>query len=1423
MAEIKTTFIKSKMNKDLDDRLVPKGEYRDALNVSISQTEGDDVGALHVALGNAKLIELPECNVEVIGKCIDDVRQRVYLFVTNFLDCSSSVNIQNFSGEMSTPGITSSIIELDTTNNSYSVLCSGSFLNFSLSAPIENADLIEDLLFWTDNRNQPRKININTARDDEFYYNNEDLISVAKYYPWNPISLLSDEVVSIAVISGGGGTAPSPIFWPTDIAYSTVNQGSTTGFGLVVEVNSTNPITGNLTSVNIVNAGVGYNDNDRVEIQSKEGTAVLELTVAELSTMKDTCSRQLPPSGVSVGESPNFLTVNTFKLEHSPIPLFNEISGGVFPHVCDQGELWVYNADEPGSGWQAVYEINESGGNSFFTPSLADGGWPAYNATELQADEGWSANDTYYFSLVNPYYNDEWPGDCEYLKDKFVRFAYRFLFKDKEYSIISPFTQACFQPDQYGYFLYPDQQRAYDATDVDFVQNRITEIDLIIPCPDFIDNAINKSWDNASRSMGIKAIEIIYKDDNETTLKVLDTITSAEFSNNTTDKIKYTYQSRAPYRVLPESELTRTSDKVPIKAQTQSVTGNRVVYGNYIDKHSSIESLNYQVGVGTKSSIEQIKEYYNHTVKQNRTYQAGFLLRDRYGRASDVILSSLDELATNPGTGVTYKGSTFFHPFSESTIDLITATNTWPGDEISVLINQPIPEQGPSGYPGVFKGYQRSYNAITNLYAGATPGNYPPTVVPNIYDCLGGSGTGLQIQGIVDADGYFVYTKDLPIVVNYGIGYEDGDIITIENPSTPGSGDATFVFQPSVEPNLLGFYSYAVVIKQQEQDYYNVYLPGVLNNGILSTAETSNVTATVSVFGDNINKVPKDLNDIAPTQRGFSSSVFLSYRVENVFDGGSVSNRQYYPGTNLEKVVTLGTLNDFGVTNERPSAPLRGAGTSSATQQLSGFLDNVDVGSLVTAVDNLNGNTLIDETDEVYVLSYYEDSTSAGDSKVTLNQSINTAAWVNSGTFTFNPPGTIYKSEENPLLGILATNGKIGLTRDEGMVPSLTVFETKPTFSNLNIFWETTTTGNVSELNFDVINGDIFPIATAVSDIKFDLNEVNANNTSPVDVTNLFFPLDAANIPILDPNTICTLESVVDGNGTPSSGWAIVPDFAGRFKIRNTKDRFCGFDPQLFTYTFYLKFVYNNTALNFNFTAVLSNSKPNTNYSPPAIQTGYAPDWNNGYGVPLAGVALPSSTSGGTFPSSSRVFNGNLIDNGAINNDKKRDLTLSLLSATVVGFNDIPCANNLYQLCENLNATTDYNGDQSTAGLYIGMDVKAWFWWLPVSPAQSFNINSLDRFGGPYENASIQPTTSFDAFYSGQIPDQYLYWGGLPTNNDNGTSFGAANTGLNYYGTTYKRCNDVEIELTFEAEDGEGAKSTIQSTIFRPWNNQYSC
>ena len=57
MAEFKNVFIKSKMNKDLDDRLLPQGEYRNAINIQVSKSESEDVGALENVLGNEKIID----------------------------------------------------------------------------------------------------------------------------------------------------------------------------------------------------------------------------------------------------------------------------------------------------------------------------------------------------------------------------------------------------------------------------------------------------------------------------------------------------------------------------------------------------------------------------------------------------------------------------------------------------------------------------------------------------------------------------------------------------------------------------------------------------------------------------------------------------------------------------------------------------------------------------------------------------------------------------------------------------------------------------------------------------------------------------------------------------------------------------------------------------------------------------------------------------------------------------------------------------------------------------------------------------------------------------------------------------------------------------------------------------------------------
>ena len=71
------------------------------------------------------------------------------------------------------------------------------FLNFSTTNPIQ-ASLIEDLLFFTDNRNQPRKVTVDKGAG---YYTSEDQISVAKYNPYQTISLVKKETGIVSAIA----------------------------------------------------------------------------------------------------------------------------------------------------------------------------------------------------------------------------------------------------------------------------------------------------------------------------------------------------------------------------------------------------------------------------------------------------------------------------------------------------------------------------------------------------------------------------------------------------------------------------------------------------------------------------------------------------------------------------------------------------------------------------------------------------------------------------------------------------------------------------------------------------------------------------------------------------------------------------------------------------------------------------------------------------------------------------------------------------------------------------------------------------------------------------------------------------------------------------------------------------------------------
>ena len=57
MPELKHTFQSGKMEKDIDERIVPNGQYREALNIGVATSEDSDVGAAQNILGNTKVTE----------------------------------------------------------------------------------------------------------------------------------------------------------------------------------------------------------------------------------------------------------------------------------------------------------------------------------------------------------------------------------------------------------------------------------------------------------------------------------------------------------------------------------------------------------------------------------------------------------------------------------------------------------------------------------------------------------------------------------------------------------------------------------------------------------------------------------------------------------------------------------------------------------------------------------------------------------------------------------------------------------------------------------------------------------------------------------------------------------------------------------------------------------------------------------------------------------------------------------------------------------------------------------------------------------------------------------------------------------------------------------------------------------------------
>jgi hypothetical protein len=1089
MAEAKNTFLKGRMNQDLDSRIIPEGEYREAINLLISRSEGSTVGEFENVLGNTGYT-LPGTKCHVIGHFVDETNNIAYLFTTNYDGTTRASNTH-----------VCNILQVNLNTFSITTLIDGYWLNFSTSYPIYGVNLIDDLLFWTDNFNQPRRINIVTAQQPNAY-TTESQISVAQYYPYDPIIPLER---TTAIVKSGTTTTEITVTsdCPNVKVGDIVTVNNKTQAPGVLEINNQTPP---VRVTEIVDTVAPFN-TFKVSPATTAGTpsqatAIPADTIIDFSrtTMENTSEQYLSNFSIQ--------TVDAVGQQNTDIEITNPSFGGL-PRVGDIVKLQSTSSGTTLPYYElrvATLAISNTQYNRWritfdksMTGPVSVGG---ANATGFQANDVVTIGE-------NPEYNPNFKGDSKFLEDRFVRFSYRFRYENNEYSLMAPFTQIMFIPKQFGQFslgqltpdtdqdvnYYQDEVDAYTSTIVQWFENDIDSIKLKIPVPTTLTelNTVYK----------VKEIDILYKESDAIAVKVLDTIELSAISSTTSidydddiigfitkNYIDYDYKSNKPYKTLTEGDTTRVYDKVPVKALGQELIANRIVYGNYTERMTPPSTIDYRTGFSPRDArySDYATQYPYSTVKQNRTYQVGFILADYYGRQSDVILSSYDNLSSN-------EGSSIYVPYRNSGDATDVPVLDWIGQNLTLTIENAFGNGTDPGQPGIYQ--EEGCITGSSLTAGGRSFEVDKT-----YNIAGTGGAQIRVTAID--------TNNPPrgeivsyAVVTSGSGYSVNDVLTVVG----GDGAGRITVTSVGAANPLGWYSYKVVVKQQEQEYYNVYLPGFINglpiqnrawNGIVRNSSTTTYPGTTpieternkiffsTVLSDNINKIPRNLQEVGPTDEEYNSDELLYIRVNNpnaqqVTTTG-VRNLQYYPSQLVQNVLNLSTVKETElaavpfVNFKLPVDPstIGALINSTGNERIYGYNGpggfKGDYGSTVKVVRQ----PLADGSGNYYgaVKNMPTGSIPWGDvaDKASFYAADQNPFIMKVGQVSNynNPVGAIVCGP--PLTGLIITASTVYHDTNwtngvRTMQPILSVAETKPVFSLLDIFWETTLCGKLEQLN----------------------------------------------------------------------------------------------------------------------------------------------------------------------------------------------------------------------------------------------------------------------------------------------------------------------------------------------------------------------
>jgi len=585
MPEIKHQFTGGKMNKDLDERLVPNGEYRDAMNVQVSTSDGSNVGAIQNVLGNSIISgqDFITTDAVCVGSIADEKNNKLYYFIADFY----AIII-----EYDTIKKTVIPIIVDTT-------VGADVLSFDAQHAITGINIIDELLLWTDNKSEPKKINIPRCKagtDPSGIVHTK--LMVGGNYDENLVYVngINEGLIKeshIAVIKKGPSKAPKTI--PESAKISGYVKGSMELVG-VGNVNYFYPI-----------------GNDGGEVEQGHETWIGLQNIDRV---------QVPNGGLSVGTSPNLVVGDVIRV----------YNGKAVPQDGEKpiARLLIKQI-EPGQFYysQAQNNYEEVSGHPTYGAIIAYSHQVAYkvSVSTLISHDFTSG---YYFELEQE--------EHSIFKGKFPRFSTRYKYEDNEYSPVGPYSEVVFIPGKFDY--HPTE--AYNKGMVNNLKQLILQ--------DFVSTDIPKD---------VVGIDLLYKNEFSPNVYVIKSVDKNDevWNNGYTNPLKpkgsYIITTDNVYAQVPSNQLIRPWDNVPKKALAQEVTGNRVVYGNYVQGYNLENELGQKITPKLTASIDnRFDSSYStsktrKSLKSQRTYNFGILYGDKYGRETPVFTNDkANELIT---------------------------------------------------------------------------------------------------------------------------------------------------------------------------------------------------------------------------------------------------------------------------------------------------------------------------------------------------------------------------------------------------------------------------------------------------------------------------------------------------------------------------------------------------------------------------------------------------------------------------------------------------------------------------------------------------------------------------------------------------------------------------------------------------------